>query len=46
MSTFREKAQGRTKQMIGQMMGDELLVTRRGIQTCLAALSMSSRNPP
>jgi uncharacterized protein YjbJ (UPF0337 family) len=26
MSTFREKAQGRTKQMVGQMIGDELLV--------------------
>ena len=26
MSTFREKAQARTKQMVGQMIGDELLV--------------------
>src|SRR3954454_6386887 len=26
MSTFREKAQGRTKQMVGQMIGDEKLV--------------------
>ncbi len=26
MSTFREKAQGRTKQMVGQMIGDEQLV--------------------
>src|SRR3954453_19603236 len=26
MSTFREKAQGRTKQVVGQMIGDEKLV--------------------
>ena len=26
MSTFREKARGRTKQMVGQMIGDEKLV--------------------
>jgi uncharacterized protein YjbJ (UPF0337 family) len=26
MSTFREKAQGRTKQMVGQMIGDDQLV--------------------
>jgi BRCT domain type II-containing protein len=26
MSTFREKAQARTKQMVGQMIGDEQLV--------------------
>lgn len=26
MSQFRDKAQGRTKQVIGQMIGDELLV--------------------
>jgi uncharacterized protein YjbJ (UPF0337 family) len=26
MSTLREKAQGRTKQMVGQMIGDDELV--------------------
>ena len=26
MSTFREKAQGRTKQVVGQMIGDQKLV--------------------
>jgi len=26
MSTFREKAQGRTKQMVGEMIGDQQLV--------------------
>ena len=26
MSTFREKAQGHTKQMVGQMIGDQQLV--------------------
>ena len=26
MSTFREKAQGRTKQMVGEMIGDRQLV--------------------
>jgi uncharacterized protein YjbJ (UPF0337 family) len=26
MSTFREKAQGRTRQMVGEMIGDQQLV--------------------
>lgn len=46
MSKFREKAQGRTMQMVGEMIGDEQLVQEGNEQERHAEQESRSQNDP
>ena len=45
MSNFREKAEAQTKQIIGQMIGDELLVREGQEQSCNAESTDDQHEP-